>query len=59
MPEFRFQGALGFGGKVYFRDGKWGVYYYPEDRTAERDAICERTNAALAKLNTHEEVLSA
>ena len=52
VPEYRFQGALGFGGKVYFREGRWGVYYYPEDRNPERDAIQERTNAALAKVNT-------
>lgn len=50
VPEYRFQGALGFGGKVYFRDGQWGVYYYPEDRNEKRDAIQAQTNAALAAL---------
>lgn len=50
VPEFRFQGALGFGGKVYLRGGEWGVYYYPEDRNAERDAIVERTNTALSQV---------
>lgn len=54
VPEFRFQGALGFGGKVYFREGRWGVYYYPEDKNAAREAIVTRTNAALAKLNTQD-----
>lgn len=45
--EFRFCGALGFGGKVYVQRGRVWVAYYPEDRTFERDEIVKRTNAAL------------
>ena len=53
LPEYRFQGALGFGGKVYLRDRRgWEVYYYPEDRSQKRDAIVSRTNAALFAIPT-------
>jgi hypothetical protein len=50
--EFRFQGALGFGGK-FRADGRgdhWRVDCYSEDRTPERDAMIERANARLADL---------
>ena len=49
VQEYRFCGKLGFGGKVFLReqDTGWRVYYYPEDRNAEREAVYERTNAAL------------
>jgi len=46
--EWRFQGALGFGGKFRHQDGNgFYVNYYPEDRTSERDARCERMQAWL------------
>lgn len=52
--EYRFQGLLGFGGKV------WGpgvaipippkVTCYPEDRTARRDEMVRQANGRLAEL---------
>jgi hypothetical protein len=46
--EYRFMGALGFGGK--FWQQSMTVTCYPEDETPERRAIIERANAALADL---------
>lgn len=48
--EWRFQGSLGFGGKLYVNSGRVYVGYYPEDRTAERDAAVERANARIVAL---------
>lgn len=54
--EFRFMGALGFGGKFwrnwgYRSDGSWGetwyVNAYPEDLTDERRALIDRVNTEL------------
>lgn len=45
--EFRFQGNLGFGGKVYRNIHtlpRFFVGCYPEDRTPERDAAINRAN---------------
>jgi hypothetical protein len=52
--EFRFQGSLGFGGKFRMAAGgsRWRVDYYPEDRTPERDAMVERANDRLFKLES-------
>ena len=61
VPEYRFMGALGFGGK-FWRDSPlfgntdtlaetWYVDTYREDMTPEREKIIENTNAALAALN--------
>lgn len=47
--EWRFQGNLGFGGKLYFERGKFRVGCYPEDRTPERIAMIDRANTRLAK----------
>ncbi len=49
MLEFRFQGVLGFGGKVWFNNGS-SVYVtcYPEDETRERRAVIKRANAELS-----------
>jgi hypothetical protein len=51
--EYRFQGALGFGGK--FRRNGWGdrwcVDAYEGDLTAERRTMIDRANAALNALN--------
>lgn len=44
--EWRFQGALGFGGK--FRYPRLTVDCYPEDQTPEIDAIIQKTNESLA-----------
>lgn len=49
--EFRFQGALGFGGKVYSTPDKPAyVGCYKEDRNPERDAMVMTANARLASL---------
>ena len=48
--EFRFQGKLGFGGKVWHQGGRLFVTCYPEDITPERSLIMSRANDALEKL---------
>lgn len=48
--EYRFQGALGFGGKLYVEPRRWRVGCYREDITAARQAVVDVTNAALAEL---------
>lgn len=50
--EWRFMGALGFGGKIRCRgvDRFTYVDYYPEDRTDDRDAMVRRANDRLLKL---------
>jgi len=49
--EFRFMGALGFGGKVWVgRHEPPYVTCYPEDETASRQAMIEAANVALADL---------
>jgi len=48
--EYRFQGDLGFGGKLYRTDRVY-VGYYPEDKTPERDAMVAAANERIAALN--------
>jgi hypothetical protein len=54
--EFRFMGALGFGGKLWFQPSSLGLHppfsvsCYPEDMTPERREMIDRTNAALATI---------
>lgn len=48
--EYRFMGALGFGGKFYNDGRTWRVGCYPEDMTADRAERIDRANVALAKL---------
>lgn len=49
--EYRFQGALGFGGK-FRRDGdRMYVDCYPEDMTDDRRARIDATNRALDNLD--------
>lgn len=48
--EYRFQGLLGFGGKIRIRYDKWYVDNYSEDRTSLRDVIIKVTNKRLARL---------
>lgn len=54
--EYRFQGALGFGGKFRRRhegeQERWYVDCYSEDETPARRAMIDRANAALATLTT-------
>lgn len=61
ITEWRFMGALGFGGKFWRTrshrpDGSWGDWWhvncYREDETPERLAMIERANARLWKLQT-------
>lgn len=53
--EYRFQGALGFGGKVWRRYGSPRSSYayvscYPEDLTEERLQIIEAVNTRLEQI---------
>lgn len=56
--EYRFQGSLGPGGKfrrnrVWIGDTRaesWTVDCYPEDLTADRQAVIDNTNETLAAL---------
>lgn len=49
--EFRFQGALGFGGKIrYNPKDHFYVDCYPEDMNPERRRMIEEVNAELKKL---------
>src|SRR3954471_20509788 len=51
--EYRFMGALGFGGKFRNNGNRGGVPYvdcYQEDATPEREAMIERANKALVEL---------
>lgn len=53
IPEYRFRGALGFGGKVRLSGGGyWHVYYYPEDKNEEREVLRHKINKALANIAT-------
>ncbi len=47
--EWRFGGALGFGGKLYSNAGRVYVSYYPEDMTEELDSIVSEVNEAIIK----------
>lgn len=51
--EFRFQGDLGFGGKLRRNSNHnrlFYVDYYPEDKTPERDAKQDAANERLADI---------
>lgn len=48
--EWRFQGRLGFGGKLYCDHYEMRVGCYPEDVTPERNQMIERANSALQQL---------
>jgi hypothetical protein len=47
--EFRFQGDLGFGGKVWSDRGRVYVNCYPEDETPQRVALIRSANAQLSE----------
>jgi hypothetical protein len=58
--EFRFMGALGFGGKFHrdeqgIRPPRYSVSCYPEDRTEAIEAMIDRANARLAQLANPQE----
>lgn len=49
--EWRFQGILGFGGKVWLYNSPWPyVNYYPADKNLARDKAVEAANKELAWL---------
>lgn len=54
IVEWRFMGALGFGGKFWRSNGRWYVTCYSEDRTPARDALIDATNNKLAALSPGE-----
>jgi len=54
ISEYRFQGALGFGGKVRI-GSEWQVTCYSEDANVRREAIIKRTNQALAELKASQQ----
>jgi len=45
--EFRFQGWLGSGGKLYVEPSRWRMSCYPEDETPDRLRMIETTNAEI------------
>lgn len=52
VSEWRFQGKLGFGGKLYINDeGKLHVSCYKEDMNPKRMSILTRVNKKLSTLN--------
>lgn len=52
VPEYRFQGDLGFGGKFWRNNGRWYVNCYPENETHERFMMIRRANIRLANLRS-------
>jgi hypothetical protein len=48
--EYRFIGALGFGGKLWMQGEHLYVSCYQEDETPERLTMIERANKRLAEL---------
>ena len=51
LTEWRFQGRLGFGGKIWLRyDGLLYVNCYSEDETPDRRKLIDSLNAQLAQL---------
>lgn len=52
VREWRFCGDLGFGGKFWHNNGRHYVSYYIEDKTAKREKLANRLNAAIAELES-------
>jgi len=50
IPEWRFCGDLGFGGKFWRNCGRWYVTCYREDETPKRLAMIDAANESLGKL---------
>lgn len=50
--EYRFQGMLGFGGKVWANRGEVYVTCYPEDSNRDREAIIRVCNERLQALDS-------
>jgi len=54
--EYRFGGALGSGGKIWWsRSQGWSVSCYQENENAARRKIIEALTVALSKFNTDEQ----
>jgi hypothetical protein len=51
--EYRFQGSLGFGGKLYNNSGKLYVDCYPEDLTDVRQQAIDLANSRLKALTNN------
>lgn len=51
--EYRFMGALGFGGKLYVERSGYRVGYYPEDQTPENDMVVQMANDLLRLFPLH------
>lgn len=49
--EYRFQGNLGFGGKVWANRGSVYVTCYPEDSNRDRETIIRACNTRLEALS--------
>jgi hypothetical protein len=49
--EWRFQGAIGFGGKLYFRHNQWLVSCYAEEATPYVNLMIAEANARLNALH--------
>lgn len=52
ITEYRFQGNLGFGGKLWGNRSPLVVSCYREDETSERLQVIKNTNEELSKLQT-------
>ena len=50
--EWRFSGKLGFGGKYFSRNNR--VSFYSENKTKEREAIKEKIDLELVKINDNQ-----
>jgi len=48
--EYRFCGALGFGGKFWINDGRIYVNCYPEDQRKKEKDMIEKANKRLAEI---------
>lgn len=59
--EYRFCGALGYGGKFWNSEGRWYVTAYPEDQAGNSDLelIINHANGALYELKKFFSVLAA
>lgn len=56
--EYRFCGALGFGGKIWISKNEWYVSASPSDLNYVTVGSIMQANAALASLKTHYDALA-
>jgi hypothetical protein len=50
LTEYRFQGNLGFGGKLNYNNSKIYISYYLEDKTPEKELMVEIANNKLSEI---------